>query len=214
MSPSAIHHQPLFVLRPTPGPPKQPTSHRALHIQNVLALFHLSLLRADYPRARRAWRILAGLKEVGWESLWLLSGALTRDLEGGADERAELLEGLMRGGGKEVGPLVLFTGSLRSSLPVCRLLTSLPSVRSSPPSLHPGTPRPRSPTNDQGPRPPRALPPRSTLFDEPRPPRACGDVCTRDQRGEPRCWRCVAGGRARFAHGQTGSLNQPSVTFL
>lgn len=98
---------PLFTSAPISEPPKRPNSHRQLHLQNVLALLHLSLLRQDYPRARRAWKILATCREAGWEGIYRFEGALRRGLdeeeeEGEGKEREEWLEGLRRGGGREV----------------------------------------------------------------------------------------------------------------
>ncbi|KAL7411152.1 hypothetical protein BDY24DRAFT_139480 [Mrakia frigida] len=102
---------PLFTSAPISEPPKRPNSHRQLHLQNVLALLHLSLLRQDYPRARRAWKILATCREAGWEGIYRFEGALRRGLdeeeeEGEGKEREEWLEGLRRGGGREVIPLL------------------------------------------------------------------------------------------------------------
>jgi hypothetical protein len=144
---------PLFTLTPPTSshPPKPPHSHRALHIQNLLSLLHLSLLRQDFPRARRVFSLLAGCKEVPWQALWRTGvGSIVGDLakgatggraggNGGEDSREgetreeELLEGLMRGGEKEVCTLAYFSSHLgRQTLkkPPCLRLLENPSPRS------------------------------------------------------------------------------------
>ncbi|CDZ98292.1 Transcription initiation factor Rrn11 [Phaffia rhodozyma] len=105
-----------FTSRPSSRPRQsQPKTHRAQHIAHLTAVFHLSLLRNDSDRARRAWGILVGLRETVWEDWWVLGSALLRDfpednepeeldrLEG---RREDWLEGLMRGGGTMSVPLL------------------------------------------------------------------------------------------------------------
>ncbi|KAI0650588.1 hypothetical protein C8Q79DRAFT_900998 [Trametes meyenii] len=52
---------------------KQPNSSRKLHIRRLFDLLHLCIQRRDWPRARRAWAILARCKEVDWRTMWRTS---------------------------------------------------------------------------------------------------------------------------------------------
>ena len=49
---------------------KRPKTSRRSHIRLLYDVLQLSLQRADYPRARRAWSVLVRCKEVDWKSLW------------------------------------------------------------------------------------------------------------------------------------------------
>lgn len=104
---------PLFTAVPSSTPVERPRSHRALHVQNVLAVLQLSVLRQDYGRARRAWALLARTREIPWESLYRFESALRRgdggelDLDGGrtrpgAVNRQDWLEDLRRESPREV----------------------------------------------------------------------------------------------------------------
>ncbi len=49
---------------------KQPNTARKVHIRRLFDVLHLCIQRHDWPRARRAWAILARCKEVDWKTLW------------------------------------------------------------------------------------------------------------------------------------------------
>lgn len=63
---SADDHDFLF----SPLNPKPPNSARKVHIRRLYDVFQLCLHRNDFPRARRAWTILARCKEVDWKMMW------------------------------------------------------------------------------------------------------------------------------------------------
>lgn len=114
----------LFVPRPTGAPLPPAHTHRALHLRQLYTLLHLCLLRGDHARARAAWRVLVGCKEMDWEDLWRIGFGLNaivggggndedeggRQLNGSAAEQqkevnrrnGDYVEGLMRGGGRMV----------------------------------------------------------------------------------------------------------------
>ncbi|OJT12537.1 RNA polymerase I-specific transcription initiation factor rrn11 [Trametes pubescens] len=52
---------------------KQPNTARKVHIRRLFDVLHLCIQRHDWPRARRAWAILARCKEVDWTTMWRTS---------------------------------------------------------------------------------------------------------------------------------------------
>ena len=52
---------------------KQPKTARKLHIRRVFDVLNLCIQRRDWPRAKRAWAILARCKEVDWKQMWRIS---------------------------------------------------------------------------------------------------------------------------------------------
>lgn len=52
---------------------KQPNTARKVHLRRLFDVLHLCIQRHDWPRARRAWAILARCKEVDWKTMWRTS---------------------------------------------------------------------------------------------------------------------------------------------
>ncbi|KAI0335616.1 hypothetical protein GY45DRAFT_1240454 [Cubamyces sp. BRFM 1775] len=81
---------------------KQPKTARKLHIRRVFDVLNLCIQRRDWPRARRAWAILARCKEVDWKEMWrtslLLLGETGNedDLGHSHEDRVSFLTVMMR----------------------------------------------------------------------------------------------------------------------
>jgi len=64
---------------------KSPTSARKVHIRRLADLLELCIHRRDWPRAKRAWAILARCPEFEWQKMWhtglLLATSLDNALE-------------------------------------------------------------------------------------------------------------------------------------
>jgi hypothetical protein len=114
----------LFVPRPSGGPVSPAATHRALHLRQLYTILHLCLLRGDHARARAAWSVLIGCREMDWEDLWRLGFGINAVVDDGDDDddqpargsateqqkevdrrNGDYVEGLMRGGGRMVSPL-------------------------------------------------------------------------------------------------------------
>ncbi|KAH9899724.1 hypothetical protein C8Q73DRAFT_331910 [Cubamyces lactineus] len=81
---------------------KQPKTTRKLHIRRVFDVLNLCIQRQDWPRARRAWAILARCKEVDWKQMWRTSLLLLgetgnqHDLGQSHEDRVSFLTVMMR----------------------------------------------------------------------------------------------------------------------
>ncbi|KAH9943305.1 uncharacterized protein BXZ73DRAFT_40340 [Epithele typhae] len=53
---------------------KEPSSSRKTHIRRLFDVLEVCIQRHDWPRAKRAWAILARCGEVGWKTMWTTSG--------------------------------------------------------------------------------------------------------------------------------------------
>lgn len=49
---------------------RTPTTARKVHIRRLYDVLQLSIQRNDFPRAKRAWAILARCKEMNWKTMW------------------------------------------------------------------------------------------------------------------------------------------------
>ncbi|EEB05669.1 RNA polymerase I transcription factor subunit Rrn11 [Schizosaccharomyces japonicus yFS275] len=69
------------VQKELPALPAPPKSLRLQHIENLRTLLHLCLLRADYPRAFRAFSLLLRCRSVDIRLLWKIGLELLNELE-------------------------------------------------------------------------------------------------------------------------------------
>lgn len=72
---------------------KQPNTARKVHLRRLFDVLHLCIQRHDWPRARRAWAILARCKEVDWKTMWRTSLLLLGEGESDATTHAPDTDG-------------------------------------------------------------------------------------------------------------------------
>lgn len=74
---------------------KAPPTARKVHIRRLLDILHLSILRRDLPRARKAFGLLSRCEEIEWTVIWKLALLLLSDelpASGGAPRTAKQLD--------------------------------------------------------------------------------------------------------------------------
>lgn len=74
---------------------KAPSTARKVHIRRLLDILHLSILRRDLPRARKAFGLLSRCEEIEWTVIWKLALLLLSDelpASGGAPRTAKQLD--------------------------------------------------------------------------------------------------------------------------
>ncbi|EIW61220.1 uncharacterized protein TRAVEDRAFT_116276 [Trametes versicolor FP-101664 SS1] len=72
---------------------KQPNTARKVHLRRLFDVLHLCIQRHDWPRARRAWAILARCKELDWKTMWRTSLLLLGEGESDATTHAPDTDG-------------------------------------------------------------------------------------------------------------------------